>query len=53
MKLSTETVLGEVQSIVLETDGLESQDEPHPHASFGILSTTIFHGEQKNLMLLH
>ena len=41
-KWLTETLIEEVQSVVLETDGLESPEEPHPYASFGTLSRSNF-----------
>ena len=37
-KLSTETSVEEIQSVVSETDGLQSQEERHANASFGTLS---------------
>ena len=45
MKVSTETLMEEFQSVVLETDELESQEEPYVHASFRIRSQTSFHWE--------
>ena len=35
----------EIQSVVLETDELGSQEESHAYASFGILSQSSFHGD--------
>ena len=43
MKLSAETLFEEVQSVVLETDDLESQVKPHAYANFGINSQSNFH----------
>ena len=37
----------EVQSVVLETDDLESQEKAHANASFKILSQARFHWKQK------
>ena len=34
MKLSTEALMEGIQSVVLETDELESQEEPHVYSSF-------------------
>ena len=42
----------ELQLVVLGTDELESQEEPHAKASFGILSQPSFRAEQKELMFL-
>ena len=38
MKLSTETLIEQVQSVVLETDELELQNYSHALAGFGVLS---------------
>ena len=35
MKLSTETLMEQLQSKILETDELESEEKPHDYASFG------------------
>ena len=41
-KLSTETIKEEVQSVVLETNELESQEQRHAYAGFGISSESSF-----------
>ena len=41
-KLSTETLMEEVQSIVLETDELESHEKSQAYASFGSFSQARF-----------
>ena len=40
--MTAETLMEEVQSVVLETDELESQDGPHAYASFEVLSQSSF-----------
>ena len=47
MELSTEILLEEVQSVVLETGEPESQEEPYANASFEIISHSSFHREQQ------
>ena len=42
MKLSSDTFMEEVQSVVLETDDLESQKEPSAYAKSGTLSRSSF-----------
>ena len=49
MKLSTDILMEEVKSVVLETDEWESLAELHEYASFGILSQSSFRGGQKIL----
>ena len=47
MKLSTEMLVKEVHwLLVLETDELDFQKEPHAYASFGIFSQSSFDCEQ-------
>ena len=50
--MTTETLMEEVQSVVLETEELESQEELHANACFGIISQPNFHREQETLMFL-
>ena len=42
MKLSTETLMEQLQSKILAKDELESQEKPHAYASFGTLSQSDF-----------
>ena len=42
MKMFTETLLEEVQWVVLETDELRYQEKAQAYASFGILSQSSF-----------
>ena len=44
--MSIETLVEQVQSIVLVTGELDSQEEPHAYASIGILSQPSFRWEQ-------
>ena len=41
--MSTETLVGEAQSVVLEVDELEYQEEPHDYAKFGIFCQSNCH----------
>ena len=43
MKFSTETLLEQVQSVVLEKDELESREVPLAQASFGFFSQLSLH----------
>ena len=52
MKLYTETLIEEVQSVVLETDELEYHEEPHVYANSGNLRQSSSPRAEKNLMLL-
>ena len=45
--MSTETVLEEVQSVALEINQLELQEEPNAYASFGIFSQLVTLGSNK------
>ena len=45
MKLSTETLMIEIQSVVLETDELESQKQAYAYASFEFLGLSSFRWE--------
>ena len=46
MRVSIDTLLEKIQSVVLETDELDSQKESHVYANFRILSQSSFHWEQ-------
>ena len=46
MKLSIETLMQKVKSVVLETDELESQEKLHMNASIGFFSQSNFRWEQ-------
>ena len=49
IQLTTQTLIEEVQSVVLETDELESQKETHAYTRFEVLSQSTFHWEQKKI----
>ena len=46
MEFSNESLMEEVQSVILETDELEYPKKPHAYASFGNINQSSFHWEQ-------